>query len=189
MVISGTEHVEIPDHKRYREVQPSLQHDCPDDVDGEVPRHGTSVNINVLNWLKACPPRNFQSFSFPEAENIERRDVADSNLSPGYSCALSYGVHPHPSLKSAFLTHHRVRGQKGSPTTTSPSTPWDRTSECRAQRPLAKLDRCLRAARTGTSWSAGVVLAWATEAYERDIISPQEDPRRTLQWERTLKAI
>ena len=182
MVISGTEHVEIPDHKRYREVYNRLYSTTVQtDVMEKYHDIGTSVNINVLNWLKGLPTRNFQSSSFPEAENISGEMFADKFLSRRLSCAgCPIGCIHIASLKSAFSTHHEFEVRKVSYDYEPIYSLGSNLGVSSAEGLLQLIDAC---ERLGLDvMSAGVVLAWATEAYERDIISPQETLGVPLQW-------
>jgi aldehyde:ferredoxin oxidoreductase len=182
MVISGTEHVEIPDHKRYREVYNRLYSTTVQtDVMEKYHDIGTSVNINVLNWLKGLPTKNFQSSSFPEAENISGEMFADKFLSRRLSCAgCPIGCIHIASLKSAFSTHHEFEVRKVSYDYEPIYSLGSNLGVSSAEGLLQLIDAC---ERLGLDvMSAGVVLAWATEAYERDIISPQETLGVPLQW-------
>jgi len=182
MVISGTEHVEIPDHKRYREVYNRLYSTTVQtDVMEKYHDIGTSVNINVLNWLKGLPTRNFQSSSFPEAENISGEMFADKYLSRRLSCAgCPIGCIHIASLKSAFSTHHEFEVRKVSYDYEPIYSLGSNLGVSSAEGLLQLIDAC---ERLGLDvMSAGVVLAWATEAYERDIISTQETLDVPLQW-------
>jgi aldehyde:ferredoxin oxidoreductase len=182
MVISGTEHVEIPDHKRYREVYNRLYSTTVQtDVMEKYHDIGTSVNINVLNWLKGLPTKNFQSSSFPEAENISGEMFADKYLSRRLSCAgCPIGCIHIASLKSAFSTHHEFEVRKVSYDYEPIYSLGSNLGVSSAEGLLQLIDAC---ERLGLDvMSAGVVLAWATEAYERDIISPQETLGVPLQW-------
>ena len=182
MVISGTEHVEIPDHKRYREVYNRLYSTTVQtDVMEKYHDIGTSVNINVLNWLKGLPTRNFQSTSFPEAENISGEMFADKYLSRRLSCAgCPIGCIHIASLKSAFSTHHEFEVRKVSYDYEPIYSLGSNLGVSSAEGLLQLIDAC---ERLGLDvMSAGVVLAWATEAYERDIISSQETLGVPLQW-------
>jgi aldehyde:ferredoxin oxidoreductase len=192
MVISGTEHVEIPDHKRYREVYNRLYSTTVQtDVMEKYHDIGTSVNINVLNWLKGLPTKNFQSSSFPEAENISGEMFADKFLSRRLSCAgCPIGCIHIASLKSAFSTHHEFEVRKVSYDYEPIYSLGSNLGVSSAEGLLQLIDAC---ERLGLDvMSAGVVLAWATEAYGRDIISPQETLGVPLQWndvENYLKAL
>ena len=182
MVISGTEHVEIPDHKRYREVYNKLyQTTVQTDVMEKYHDIGTSVNINVLNWLKGLPTKNFQSSSFPEAENISGEILADKYLFRRLSCAgCPIGCIHIAQLKSAFSTHHEFEVRKVSYDYEPIYSLGSNLGVSSAEGLLQLIDAC---ERLGLDvMSAGVVLAWAAEAYERDMITPQETLGVPLQW-------
>ncbi|MGD0954479.1 MAG: aldehyde ferredoxin oxidoreductase family protein [Methanotrichaceae archaeon] len=182
MVISGTEHVEIPDHKRYREVYNKLyQTTVQTDVMEKYHDIGTSVNINVLNWLKGLPTKNFQSSSFPEAENISGEILADKYLFRRLSCAgCPIGCIHIAQLKSAFSTHHEFEVRKVSYDYEPIYSLGSNLGVSSAEGLLQLIDACERLGLDVVS--AGVVLAWATEAYERDMITPQETLGVPLQW-------
>ncbi len=182
IVISGTEHVEIPDHKRYREIYNRLyETTVQTDVMEKYHDIGTSVNINVLNWLKGLPTKNFQSSSFPEAENISGEMFADKYLFRRMSCAgCPIGCIHIASLKSAFSTHHEFEVRKVSYDYEPIYSLGSNLGVTSAEGILQLIDAC---ERLGLDvMSAGVVLSWATEAYERDIITPQETLGVPLQW-------
>ena len=186
MVISGTEHVEIPDHKRYREVYNRLYSTTVQtDVMEKYHDIGTSVNINVLNWLKGLPTKNFQSSSFPEAENISGEMFAEKYLSRRLSCAgCPIGCIHIASLKSAFSTHHEFEVRKVSYDYEPIYSLGSNLGVSSAEGLLQLIDAC---ERLGLDvMSAGVVLSWATEAYERNMISSQETLGVPLQWNDVL---
>ena len=182
IVISGTEHVEIPDHKRYREIYNRIYATTVQtDVMEKYHDIGTSVNINVLNWLKGLPTKNFQSSSFPEAENISGEMFADKFLFRRMSCAgCPIGCIHIASLKSAFSTHHEFEVRKVSYDYEPIYSLGSNLGVTSAEGILQLIDACERLGLD--DMSAGVVLSWATEAYERDIITPQETLGVPLQW-------
>jgi len=114
VVISGTEDVEVPDPRRYREVYNRLyrlvvQTDAMDKYHDI----GTPININVLNQLKGLPTRNFQSTSFPDAEKISGEAFADGYLFRRVSCAhCPIGCIHIGMLKTAFTPHHEFEVRK-----------------------------------------------------------------------------
>jgi aldehyde:ferredoxin oxidoreductase len=182
LVISGTEHVEIPNHKRYREVYNRLYAmTVQTDVMEKYHDIGTSVNISVLNWLKGLPTKNFQSSSFSEAENISGEMFAEKFLFRRLSCAgCPIGCIHIASLKSAFSSHHEFEVRKISYDYEPIYSLGSNLGVSTAEGILQLIDAC---ERLGLDvMSAGVVLSWATEAYERDIISPQETLGVPLQW-------
>jgi len=114
LVISGTETVEVPDPKRYREVYNRLYATTvKTDVMEKYHDIGTSVNISVLNWLKGLPTKNFQLSAFAEAEKISGEMFAEKYLMRRFSCAgCPIGCVHIAALKSAFSTHHEFEVRK-----------------------------------------------------------------------------
>lgn len=182
LVISGTENAEIPDPKRYREVYNRLYSTAVQtDVMEKYHDIGTSVNISVLNWLKGLPTKNFQLSSFPEGEKISGEMFADQYLVRRLSCAgCPIGCVHIASLKSAFSTHHEFEVRKVSYDYEPIYSLGSNLGVNNAEGVLRLIDAC---ERMGLDvMSAGVVLSWATEAYERDLITPQETLGVPLAW-------
>jgi aldehyde:ferredoxin oxidoreductase len=182
LVISGTEHVEIPDPKKYREVYNKLYNQTVQ-TDAMEKYHdiGTSVNINVLNWLKGLPTKNFRFSNFPEGDKISGEMFADNYLFRRLSCAgCPIGCIHIASLKSAFSKHHEFEVRKISYDYEPIYSLGSNLGVSSAEGILQLIDIC---ESLGLDvMSSGVVLSWATEAYERDIITPQHTMGVPLQW-------
>lgn len=182
LVVSGTEHVDIPDPKKYREVYNKLYRlTVQTDVMEKYHDIGTSVNINVLNWLKGLPTKNFQLSSFAEAEKISGEMFADNYLFRRLSCAgCPIGCVHIATLKSPFSPHHEFEIRKVSYDYEPIYSLGSNLGVTSAEGVLRLIDAC---ERMGLDvMSSGVVLSWATEAYERDLITPQETLGVPLQW-------
>jgi len=182
LVISGTETANIPDARRYREVYNRLYSTAVQtDVMEKYHDIGTSVNISVLNWLKGLPTKNFQLSSFIDAEKISGEMFADNYLFRRLSCAgCPIGCVHIAALKSAFSPHHEFEVRKVSYDYEPIYSLGSNLGVNTAEGVLRLIDVC---ERMGLDvMSAGVVLSWATEAYERDIITPQETLGLPLQW-------
>ena len=66
MVISGTETIDVPDIRRYKEINNRLYNTTVQTAVMEKYHDiGTSVNINVLNLLQGLPTENFPSLQLP----------------------------------------------------------------------------------------------------------------------------
>ena len=182
VAISGTEHAEIPDAKRYREVYNKLYRTAVQtDIMEKYHDLGTSVNINVLNWLKGLPTKNFQASSFSEAEKISGEIFAEQYLFRRLSCAgCPIGCVHIATLKTAFSPHHEFEIRKI-------SYDYEPIYSLGSNLGVASADGVLQLINAVEglgldAMSAGVVLGWATEAYERDLITPQETLGIPLQW-------
>ena len=114
MVISGTETIDVPDIKRYKEIYNRLyKTTVQTDVMEKYHDIGTSVNINVLNWLKGLPTKNFLLSSFPEGEKISGEAFANNQLFRRLSCAgCPIGCVHIAALKTAFSKHHEFEVRK-----------------------------------------------------------------------------
>ncbi len=192
IVISGTEDVPIPDSKRYREVYNRIfrmvvQTDAMDKYHDL----GTAININVLNQLKGLPTRNFQASSFAEAENISGERLAEELLFRRVSCAhCPIGCIHVAMLKTAFTPHHEFEVRRISYDYELIYSLGSNLGVSTAEGLLELIDACERLGLDAIS--TGVVLGWATEAYERDLITPQDTLGVPLGWNNVkgyLKAI
>ena len=182
LVISGTETVEVPDPKRYREVYNRLYATTvKTDVMEKYHDIGTSVNISVLNWLKGLPTKNFQLSAFAEAEKISGEMFAEKYLMRRFSCAgCPIGCVHIAALKSAFSTHHEFEVRKVSYDYEPIYSLGSNLGIESAEGILKLIDVC---ERTGLDvMSAGVVLSWATEALDNGLITSADTLNVSLKW-------
>ena len=182
LVISGTEHVDVPDPKRYKEVYNRLyKTTVQTDVMEKYHDIGTSVNINVLNWLKGLPTKNFILSSFPEGEKIGGEMFAEKYLIRRLSCAgCPIGCVHIAALKSAFSTHHEFEVRKVSYDYEPIYSLGSNLGIESAEGILQLIDVC---ERMGLDvMSAGVVLSWATEALEMGLITIRDTLDVPMQW-------
>lgn len=182
MVISGTEHVDVPDPKRYSEVYNRLyKTTVQTDVMQKYHDIGTAVNISVLNWLKGLPTNNFQLSSFPEGEKIGGEMFADQYLIRRLSCAgCPIGCVHIAALKTAFSPHHEFEVRKVSYDYEPIYSLGSNLGIESAEGILQLIDVC---ERMGLDvMSAGVVLSWATEALQQGLITTRETMDVLLQW-------
>lgn len=182
MVISGTERVDVPDPRKYREVYNKLFRTAVQtDVMEKYHDIGTTININVLNYLKGLPTRNFQSSSYLEAEKISGEVLADEYLFRRLSCAgCPIGCIHVAALKTAFSPHHEFEVRKVSYDHEPIYSLGSNLGVTSAKGALELIDACERLGLDAIS--SGVILSWATEAYEHDLITPQETLGVPLQW-------
>ena len=182
LVISGTEHVDVPDPRRYKEVYNRLyKTTVQTDVMQKYHDIGTSVNISVLNWLKGLPTNNFQLSSFPEGEKISGEMFAENYLFRRLSCAgCPIGCVHIAALKSAFSPHHEFEVRKVSYDYEPIYSLGSNLGIESAEGILQLIDVC---ERMGLDvMSAGVVLSWATEALQQGLITARETLDVPMQW-------
>jgi aldehyde:ferredoxin oxidoreductase len=182
MVISGTEDVAVPEPRKYREVYNKLYSTTVQtDVMEKYHDIGTSVNINTLNWIKGLPTKNFQLSSFPDADKISGEMFADNYLLRRLSCAgCPIGCVHIAALKSAYSPHREFEVRKVSYDFELIYSLGSNLGVTSAEGVLRLIDACEKMGID--AMSSGVVLSWATEAYERDIITPQQTLGVPLQW-------
>jgi len=182
LAVSGTEHVDVPDIKRYKAVYNRLYRAA---VHTEVMEKyhdiGTSVNISVLNWLRGLPTKNFLLSSFPEGENIAGEVFAEKHLIRRFSCAgCPIGCVHIAALKTAFSEHHEFEVRRVSYDYEPIYSLGSNLGVKTAEGILQLIDAC---ERLGLDvMSAGVVLSWATEALEKKLIAEKETMGVPLQW-------
>mgnify|MGYP001128723113 FL=1 len=182
LAVSGTEHVDVPDIKRYKAVYNRLYRAA---VHTEVMEKyhdiGTSVNISVLNWLRGLPTKNFLLSSFPEAEKIGGEVFAEKHLIRRFSCAgCPIGCVHIAALKTAFSEHHEFEVRRVSYDYEPIYSLGSNLGVKTAEGILQLIDAC---ERLGLDvMSAGVVLSWATEALEKGLITEKETMGVPLQW-------
>ena len=182
LAVSGTEHVNVPDIKRYKAVYNRLYRAA---VHTEVMEKyhdiGTSVNISVLNWLRGLPTKNFLLSSFPEGENIGGEVFAEKHLIRRFSCAgCPIGCVHIAALKTAFSEHHEFEVRRVSYDYEPIYSLGSNLGVKTAEGILQLIDAC---ERLGLDvMSAGVVLSWATEALEKGLITEKETMGVPLQW-------
>jgi aldehyde:ferredoxin oxidoreductase len=182
MVISGTETIDVPDNKRYKEIYNRLyKTTVKTDVMEKYHDIGTSVNISTLNWLKGLPTKNFLLSSFPEGEKISGEMFANNQLIRRLSCAgCPIGCVHIASLKTAFSKHHEFEVRKVSYDYEPIYSLGSNLGVSSAEGVLQLIDVC---ERLGLDvMSAGVILSWATEALEKGLITSKETQEVKLQW-------
>jgi aldehyde:ferredoxin oxidoreductase len=182
MVISGTEDIPIPDPRRYREVYNRI-YKMVVQTDAMAKYHdiGTPININILNRLNGLPTRNFQESSFSDAEQIGGENFADNYLIRRVSCAhCPIGCIHIGMLKTAFTPHHEFEVRKIS---YDYELIYSLGSNLGVNTPEGLLELIEASERLGLdAISAGVVLGWATEAYEKGLVTPEDTLGIPLQW-------
>ena len=183
LAVSGTEHVDVPDIKRYKEVYNRLyKMAVKTEVMEKYHDIGTSVNISVLNWLRGLPTKNFLLSSFPEGEKIGGEVFAEKHLLRRFSCAgCPIGCVHIAALKTAFSEHHEFEVRRVSYDYEPIYSLGSNLGVKTAEGILQLIDAC---ERLGLDvMSAGVVLSWATEALEKKLITEKETTGVPLQWD------
>ena len=191
--ISGGHSVSVKDPKKYRTtydevykkaVESSLMKKYHD--------YGTAANIVPLNMLKGLPTRNLQSASSPEAENISGETLAERYLGRRVACAHC----PVACIHVAALREPYEKELFFYKTTMIPYD-YELIYALGSMVGLIDVEDMLKLIDKVEIYgldamSAGVVLAWGTEAQEKGLISTEETLGLKLEWgklEGYLKAI
>ncbi|MGE9293768.1 MAG: aldehyde ferredoxin oxidoreductase C-terminal domain-containing protein, partial [Puniceicoccales bacterium] len=134
---------------------------------------GTAVNINPLNELKSLPWKNLQQTSSPEAGGISGETFADDTLLRNAACAgCPVGCIHVGFVREQFQTNNQyLYRQVG--------YDYEPIFSCGGMLEVTDASQVLRILdiieKEGLDcMSAGVALAWATEALEKGVISTEE---------------
>ncbi len=175
LVITGTQNYKVPSVKSYRTEYMKI-HELVLRT-GRMDKYdilGTSVNVLSLNEIQALPTRNFSSFTFEGAEGISGEQFADSVLVGKSACVpCPIGCIHIAQLRVQFDSKHRDYG--------TIYVPYDYEliyafgSNLGIGRTDDVLQLIERADVRGLdAISAGVVLGWTTEAYNKGFVTAEE---------------
>ncbi|MEM2793374.1 MAG: aldehyde ferredoxin oxidoreductase N-terminal domain-containing protein [Candidatus Methanomethylicia archaeon] len=183
LIISGKHSIKVPDSRVYREVYDKIFDSA---VKSPLMKKyhdlGTAYNITPLNELRALPSLNLKQASLREAINISGEALAENYLGRRVAC-----IHcPVACIHLASLREPYEREPYFYKTT---MVSYD-------YEPLYALGSMLGVTNT-IGWlklmdevevqgldaiSVGVVLAWATEAYEKGLLTDRETMNIKLKW-------
>jgi aldehyde:ferredoxin oxidoreductase len=193
VAVSGAIGLEVDSRKEYREVYNDIYRRA---VESPLMRKyheiGTSTNIMPLNLLKGLPTRNLNSASSPEASNISGEYLAEKYLGRRVACA-------HCPVACIHIAALREPYENEPYFYKTRMIAYDYELLYSLGSMLGVFDEkgLLRLIDSVEIWgldamSTGVVLAWATEALEKGIITDVNTLGLSLKWgdsETYLKAI
>ena len=174
IVIQGDGAFALPEGKAYAKLFQKV-HQQLTDTEMMVKYHnlGTAENVDVMNKLKALPIRNLQQTSDPEIDGITGEKFAERSLLRNMACAgCPVGCIHVGFVREKFMEpnqyFYRQLAYDYEPIFATGAM-------LGVTDPFAVLDIMDTVEQTGLDvMSAGVALAWATEALDRGIIK-QED--------------
>jgi aldehyde:ferredoxin oxidoreductase len=193
IVISGKKSFPVADPKAYREVYREIFTLITDSPSMKKYHElGTSMNVNPLNELKALPTRNLKKASFEEAEKISGESFAKDFLGRRLACAHCPASCIHlAALRTPYDSEPYF--YKTKMISYDYETIYALGSMIGVSDPKEVLKLLDEVEALGLdAISTGVVLAWATEAQEKGLISIKETNGLYLKWgdsETYLKAI
>lgn len=142
---------------------------------------GTAANILPLNELRCFPTRNLKDSSFDHAENISGERFAQDYLTKKTACAqCPIGCIHIATLRVPFGSEHEYESMEV-------SYDYEPIYSLGSMLGMSSPEDVLRLieivdANGLDAMSTGVILAWATEAYEKALISPKETLGIPLYW-------
>jgi aldehyde:ferredoxin oxidoreductase len=175
LVISGRRSLPVADRKSYRAVYDELyQAATRSEVMKKYHDLGTAINVNPLNAIGGLPTRNLQSGRFEGAECISGERLAEEYLGRRVACAHCPVACVHlaalriPSPTDPYFYKTSMIGYDHEPIFSTGSM----LGLSDAPGMLMLMDEI--EVQGLDVMSAGVALAWATEAQQRSLISTQE---------------
>jgi aldehyde:ferredoxin oxidoreductase len=184
VVISGKRSLPIGDAKLYRKVYDEVYQAA---VDSPVMKKyhdlGTAENIAPLNALGGLPTRNLSQAQFDHAETISGEHFAEHYLGRRIACShcpvacIHIAALREPYADQSYFYKTSMIGYDYEPIYAVGSMLGISSPE----KILKLLDRI--EALGMDVMTAGVVLAWATEAQQNGLISDRETDGLTLRWD------
>jgi aldehyde:ferredoxin oxidoreductase len=174
IVIQGDGVFELPEDKPYAELFEEVHKQLTTtDMMDKYHNLGTPVNVAVLNELKALPIRNLQQTSDPDIEGISGETFANETLLRNTACAgCPVGCIHIGFVREKFMEPNQYLYRQVSYDHEPIFATGSMLGMTDAFRVLSIIDVV---EKVGLDvMSAGVALAWATEALEKGVISEKE---------------
>jgi aldehyde:ferredoxin oxidoreductase len=183
LVISGNESIEVADKKRYRETYAEIYRQA---VDSPLMKKyhdiGTAANISPLNELKAIPVMNLKKASSPQVEELSGEKLVEGYLGRRVACTHCPVACVHIAALREPYEHEPYFFK-----TSMISYDYEPVYSLGSMLGIFEIEGFLKLMDTVEIWgldamSAGVALAWATEAYEKELITEKETNGLKLCW-------
>ncbi|MEM3957640.1 MAG: aldehyde ferredoxin oxidoreductase family protein [Thermoproteota archaeon] len=183
IMISGKHSVKVKNPQEYRILYDKiLQLTVKSQLMKKYHDIGTSSNVIPLNELKALPSLNLQQTSLKNAENISGENLAEKHLGRRVSCSHC----PVACIHLATLREPYEDEPYFYKTTMVPYD-YEPIYSFGSMLGLTETDELLKLideveTQGLDAISTGVVLAWATEAYEKGLVTSMETMGLELKW-------
>ncbi len=191
IVIIAGKNFKIPRLKEYREIRREIYELTRGPGTRKYHDLGTAANIISLNVMGALPTRNFSSGKFEEAEEISGEKLAETMLARRVACVAC----PVACIHLAAI-REEYEDEKFLYKTEFISYDYEPIYALGSNLGISDRFGLFKLLKAVEDWgldaiSTGVVLAWATEALERGIISKNEAllPLRWGDWKAYVEAI
>lgn len=180
--VLGTGSIEVPDPALYKRIFGALYNEeVETDKMSKYHHTGTPANILVLNEIQALPTKNFQQGSFEYAEKISGETLGEKWLERKVSCPLC----PIGCIHVAKLRRPFASGFEYEPIDVyhNYESIYALGSNLYVKTPEEVLQLIHRANAVGIdTMLIGNVLAWVTEAFEKDFIDKKHTLDVTPKW-------
>ena len=183
LVVSGNESIEVDDMKKYRETYNSIYRKA---VDSPIMKKyhdiGTAVNVSPLNQLKAIPVMNLKRSYSPAVEDISGEKLVENYLGRRIACTHC----PVACIHIAALREPYEREPYFFKTSMI-SYDYEPIYSLGSMLGIFDIPGFLKLMDTVEAWgldamSLGVALAWATEAFEKGLITEKETLGLKFSW-------
>ena len=192
IVIIGTESFRVPDPKGYREVYDEIYRMAvASSLTKKYHDLGTAANILPLNKIGALPTRNFSSGKFELAEEISGEKLAETVLARRIACTNCPVACIHiAGLREEYPEEKFFYKVKMIPYDYELLYALGSNLGVGSREGVLKLIQAVEEDGLDAI-STGIVLAWATEAYLRGLVSEKETlvPLNWGHWDNYVKAI
>ncbi len=169
IAVRGSQNVEVADLDKLFEYCKAIHEGCQGKATEKYRVFGTPVNVMALNEMGALPTRNFQSGTFEFAEEVSGERMLKTHVRKVQACnACSIGC-----------DHVTLARKESKYAGTVASMDYESLDALGPLCGIHDLDTIIQAVnycdRFGVDTiSAGVILAWAMECYERGILTKND---------------
>ncbi|MCS7098847.1 MAG: aldehyde ferredoxin oxidoreductase N-terminal domain-containing protein [Sulfolobales archaeon] len=191
LIVMGRRGFKLPDPKTYREVYKEIFELTKGPATRKYHDLGTAANIMVLDKLGALPTRNLSSGRFEGAREISGEKLAEENLSRRLACTACPVACIHlAAIREEYEDEKYFYKIEFVPYDHEPIYALGCNLGISDRYGLLKLIKVVEDEGVD-SISTGVVLAWATEALERGIITLKDTlvELRWGNWRNYVKAV
>ncbi|MEM1930907.1 MAG: aldehyde ferredoxin oxidoreductase family protein [Sulfolobales archaeon] len=191
LVVIGKKGFKLPDIKAYREVYRELYELTKGPGTRKYHDLGTAANVVPLDKLGALPTRNFSSGRFEGAREICGEKLAEENLSRRLACTACPVACIHlAAIREEYEDEKYFYKTEFVPYDYEPIYSLGSNLGISDRYGLLKLIKAVEDEGLDAI-TTGVVLAWATEALEKEIISVKETlvELRWGNWRNYIKAV
>jgi aldehyde:ferredoxin oxidoreductase len=183
LVVSGNESIEVDDKKKYREIYNEIFKKAVDSpLMKKYHEIGTAANVSPLNELRAIPVMNLKRSFSPEVEEISGEKLAENYLGRRVACTHC----PIACVHIAALREPYEREPYFFKTSMI-SYDYEPIYSLGSMLGIFEIQGFLKLMDEVETWgldamSIGVVLAWATEAFEKGLITEKETQGLQFLW-------